>query len=127
MKFTVMDIDAAIAAHKAWRMHFSNVVQGIDAVGLNDLAVADHTVCVLGTWLDAPQQQEFHNLSVFRDILEVHRNFHEAARQIVDLLGNANVDAARDALGRDFNTISMRLILMLEEFKELAPGLPAKS
>ncbi len=85
MKFNAMDIDAAIAAHKAWRSRFCIAIEGIDADKLDDLSVTDHTSCVLGTWLYSPKQQECLNLSVFRDILET-------------------------------------LILLLEEFKEIAPG-----
>jgi hypothetical protein len=122
MKFNAMDIDAAIAAHKAWRSRFCIAIEGIDADKLNDLSVMDHTSCVLGTWLYSPKQQECLNLSVFRDILETHKDFHQTASQIIGLLGDAKVDEAQHALDSHFAEVSTTLILLLEEFKEFAPG-----
>lgn len=122
MKFNAMDIDAAIAAHKAWRTRFSSAIQGIDADKLKDLSVTDHTTCVLGTWLYSPKQQECLNLSVFRDILKTHQDFHQAANQIIGLLEEAKADEAQHALDSHFAKISTTLILLLEEFKEVAPG-----
>lgn len=121
MKFNTMDIDAAIAAHKAWRTRFAGAIHGIDAEKLRDLSVTDHTSCVLGTWLYSPKQQECLNLSVFRDILKTHQDFHKAASQIIELLEEAKVDEAQRTLESRFSDISTTLILQLEEFKESAP------
>ena len=122
MKFNAMDIDAAIAAHKAWRTRFSSAIHGIDADKLKDLSVTDHTTCVLGTWLYSPKQQECLNLSIFRDILKVHQDFHQSTSQIIRLLEEAQVDEAQHALDSNFDKISTTLILLLEEFKTIAPG-----
>lgn len=113
-----LNVEAAIAAHKAWRASFQSAIDGIDAEKLFDMSITDYTKCVLGTWIYANQQESFEELEIFRAIKEVHVEFHQLAGRIFDCLEKGQADAAQLLLENQFVLVSDALILLLEEFRD---------
>lgn len=112
-----LDIDSAIAAHKGWFASLQAAIDGIHATQILEMTVADHSKCVLGTWLHSTAPESFEDSELFRSIQEVHIEFHQIAGAIIDLLEQGNADQALHILEKKLPLVSDALLLLLEELR----------
>lgn len=111
-----IDIDAAIAAHKAWRGHLRFFLDGISNKTFTIESVRDHTACALGQWLYGPGA-DYNLFTQYSDLKEVHRLFHETAAEITRLHQAGDSERAETLLADEFTTYSRRVIELLELLK----------
>lgn len=112
-----LDIDSAIAAHKAWFASLQAAIEGIHASQILEMSVADHSKCVLGAWLHSAAPESFQDHDLLHSIQEVHIEFHQLAGMIVDLLEKGDADNALHILEMKLPLVSDALTLLLEELR----------
>lgn len=77
----VLDFDAAIKAHVAWKTRLSNYIENPDGSITQSDIKPDH-LCVLGKWIySCPVELE--SDKDFIELKEVHRKFHICAAGIL--------------------------------------------
>lgn len=121
-----LDIDTAIAAHKAWLKSFHLAIDGIDGDKLLDMSVADHSHCMLGIWLDSNQPEFFEHAELYNSIKEVHVEFHQLAGEVLGHLEHGETDAALRMLDKKLTLVSEALVLLLEGLQSKCFPAPAQ-
>ena len=111
------DIESAIAAHTGWRKVFVSAIEGCNADALKDLEISDHTQCVLGAWLHAPRQRVHADNEVFNDVVRIHKQFHEIAVHIIELIREGDVENAELLMHTDFDRTSQTLVVLMEQLR----------
>ena len=111
-----IDIDAAIAAHKAWRGHLRYFLDDISNKTFTIESARDHTACALGQWLYGPGAN-YSLFTQYSDLMEVHRLFHETAAEITRLHQAGDNERAETMLAEEFTVYSHRVIELLELLK----------
>ncbi|HEX6733701.1 MAG TPA: CZB domain-containing protein [Azonexus sp.] len=110
---TRIDIDAAIRSHNYWRRQFINAFAGGDYA---DMPLSEHRGCTLGQALASAQGTATASAD-FQRLIAVHNQFHELARDIVDLSNNGQGDAA-DLLLPELSEASHQLVVELDKLRE---------
>ncbi len=113
---TTFDIDAVIAAHKAWKSRLENVVLGIERHDLEVAAVVDDTRCRLGIWLHCENNRHV-TWRHFKHLILFHREFHEMAGAILTLVSDGQPARAETLLNNDFARLSQQLVDLLTQLR----------
>ena len=82
--------------HKAFKQKILDVVDG--RLNLKADRVPDHHSCRLGRWCEQASK-DIRRLSAYQQLLEPHNRVHDAARQVLVVLEQSGVEAARRAIG----------------------------
>lgn len=87
-----MDLDHALEAHVAWKVHFRMAIleQGTvdaDCIGREDC-------CDLGRWLHGEGRARLGGLAAFAACVERHRAFHDAAGRIARAINAGRLEEA---------------------------------
>ncbi len=86
----------------------------------NPNSVADHHSCAFGKWYDEVRK-EYGNISAFNEIYDVHKNFHEKAKQFSEKQSIENVNALASAsleIYTKFNLLADAFEKLMIEGKE---------
>ncbi len=111
-----IDIDAGIAAHKAWFSRLRYYLDGLTEGELSVGDVNDCTRCVLGAWLYGSGEQ-YSLFTQYHDLITVHRAFHELAGRIIELHQSGQTAVAETLLEGEFKSLSERVIALLNDIK----------
>tara|TARA_A100000171_G_C2120188_1_gene140325 strand:+ start:999 stop:1355 length:357 start_codon:yes stop_codon:yes gene_type:complete len=114
-----MDFDAAIREHADYKVKL--VLYLNESGKLDEKRLSKPSSCTLGGWIKQCQKQHFH-LIEFKDMVTVHKRFHETAGNILTLIKDGKRYDAKEALGADgiFSEIttelSQKLLLLKRRF-----------
>jgi len=107
-------IDQAIFKHSRLKFHLKNAIETAED-NVDHEEIKNHRVCQLGKWLDSTEGKALPNRS---EIIELHKNFHEEASQILDLALQGRKDEAImhiQPLTSKFSQLSSQLVNKLAE------------
>lgn len=111
-----IDIESAIAAHKAWSGRIRDVIEGKGKKDTSVNDVQDHTACVLGRYLYGVGQ-EYSLFNEYHKLLDTHQQFHEVATSVLQLHEAGDDAQARFLLDSKFQELTDRVIYLLNELK----------
>jgi hypothetical protein len=111
-----LDVDSAIGAHRAWKGRLEHVIIGIaeDSIDLNK--VGDDTRCLVGLWLFG-SGQKYSEWEHFSELVEVHKQFHSTACQIVSHFHDGETEQATLLLEGDFTRLSNDVVALLTQLR----------
>jgi len=109
------DFDKMIQSHSRWKFHLKDVIEH----GKSDLVIADvrnSHLCLFGQWLDSAEGRK---LPYYKELVELHREFHNEAANILQMAVNAQKEMALEKmkLGSRFNQIAAKLIDKIADIK----------
>ena len=113
-------IKAAVGAHSLWKGRLRAAIDD----GKTDLTVGgvrDDHQCTFGKWLHGPDLEAAAKQSKhYRECVELHRSFHQAAAAILALALAGKKQEAHTALepGHDFDKISLNLTKAMMAWKD---------
>ena len=87
-KLTTPILEIAKQNHLAWRDRIKDYFLGIAP---SDPEFVNHNECKLGRWLNSSESDNFKNLIIFKELLEVHQTMHETVPVIVDAKKSRNI------------------------------------
>jgi hypothetical protein len=111
-----IDIDAGIAAHKAWFGRLRSYLDGLTDGELSVGDVNDCKRCVLGQWLYGSGEQ-YNLFTHYHELIKVHQRFHEVAGQIVELHQSGQTAKAEALLETEFKFLSEQVVVLLTDLK----------
>lgn len=111
-----IDIDSAIAAHRAWSSRLSFYLDGISEDVVTVERVGDFTACVLGRWLYG-SGEDYKSFVQYHELLEVHKQFHLVAAEVVRLHHLGDDETANQLLAGEFEDLSHRVVEYLKQLK----------
>lgn len=79
-----INIRTAIDAHIRWRHRLESFVQGTSDENLQVPVVAADDQCALGRWLHGEAKQRYGHFDLFRELVEVHAQFHQYAGRVLE-------------------------------------------
>ena len=110
------EIDAAIAAHEAWKEDFRRAIDG----GADDSFVKDSYVddasCALGKWLKQ-NDQKLQSWQLLPILHSEHSSFHRVANQILGLIKGNQPDQASRLLNATFSSHSRMVVSLLRKLQ----------
>ncbi|MCA0041901.1 CZB domain-containing protein [Celeribacter litoreus] len=112
-----MDVNTAMAAHKAWLQKFRVAIderQELDA----DTICLDNK-CELGQWLHGDAKDQFGGHAFYEDTVDVHAKFHLQAAEVAKLINNHQFREASDQLksGAAYQRATNLVLQALVKFK----------
>lgn len=112
---TYEKINAAIAAHGAWKFKLREQLAKGTAAQIVDQA-GDFNNCAFGTWLRSlPAGMK--NQPEVAMAIKLHQQFHGCAKKIASESANGRKDAATQLLNGDFNQLSRDLTSAMTQWK----------
>lgn len=112
-----IDIEAAIAAHYAWKSRIAAYLAGNsleyfrpDIVGLNHR-------CTLGKWLQSVKNSSLGQYPVIQRLLSEHQNFHFYTSYIVSHTHAGKLAEAQKLYTEGFEATSKRVIDLLHQLQ----------
>jgi hypothetical protein len=110
-----MDFDAAISAHKLWRLRVQRIFTGSEHLTPDE--VSHHTECKFGKWYYGDGQKEYGGNRLFIELGSAHEQFHETVRKVVSLWNSGKPkEAQHEALRVD--ALSEDVIRLMQELKD---------
>ena len=110
-------LQSAIRDHCSWRERFEFSIDGIPSDRFDISKAGDHNICQLGKWL-VGDGLKFSNCPGFAELSATHVEFHNAAAQIVKLLGDGNREVARAMLENEFSLLSQEIVQQLQQLRQ---------
>lgn len=108
-----IDIDGAIRSHNLWRRQFMNAFAGGSYV---EMPLSGHRGCTLSSALSGIESA-CANSPAFRELVQVHDQFHALANEIVELSNNGLGNTA-DLLLPQLTEESHQLVALLDQLRE---------
>ena len=113
-----LDLSRAKAAHLAWKSRLRAFLDG--AGDLTEQQAVSHRHCDFGKWyLSADGLARYGHIQALRDVDAPHAELHRVIKEII-ALKNAGQDDAAEALMRQVETISSRIVGLLDETERIA-------
>jgi hypothetical protein len=102
------EINEIIWAHSQWKSHLRKAID-MQGSHLNAADAGNDKKCAFGKWL---QSAEAHRLENHAKLLELHRDFHQQAAQILQIALEGHRQMAHEAiaLGSPFNKLTAELV-----------------
>jgi len=94
-----MDLQAAITAHVAWRMHLRTAIARKEKV--DAAAIRSASRCDLGRWLAGEGRTKHGGAPEFGGLVARHEEFHREAAAVADAVNAGEYARAETMLGRD--------------------------
>jgi aerotaxis receptor len=91
-----LDVDAAIKAHQQWRVKLRNAILKNEVLDVATIRRDD--CCAVGKWIYGPGGQRWGQHPVFSSLLQAHREFHQEAGKVAELVNSGRHDEANRAL-----------------------------
>ncbi len=109
------DFDKMIQSHSRWKFRLKDIIEH----GKSDLVIADVRnahLCSFGQWLDSAEGRK---LPYYKELVELHRDFHDEAASILQIALSAQKEEALEKmkLGSHFNQIAAKLINKIADIK----------
>ena len=107
-------LNNAISNHHQWRSRLLDAAHGHEAV--DPLQVGDSKRCAFGHFLD--ENADIKRLPQYNEILRLHKNFHDEARRIANLILEGKKREAQHELllgNSAYNRMSQGMVRSLEE------------
>ena len=117
------DFDAAIEAHKAWKMKLRRAISNREQLDIATVSRDD--CCALGKWIHGPGGHRHGHHARFGDLRDKHRSFHQSVGEIARKINLGRHDDAERLLGSgsSFTAMSTDVVSVLNRFKrEVASG-----
>lgn len=112
-----IDIDAAIAAHHAWKSRIAAYLAGNSLEYFRpDIVGLDHR-CTLGQWLQSVKKTSLGQNPVIQRLLTEHQNFHFYASYIVSYTHAEKLEKAQKLYDEGFEATSKRVIGLLHQLQ----------
>jgi hypothetical protein len=106
-------IDAAILAHRTWVGGFKSAYKGINTETFDLAKARDSSNCLLGRWLSTEAAALHLGSESLQKIVEQHREFHQVAGTIAELLNHGQMNRQTEVLVEQFDDISKELVRLL--------------
>lgn len=116
---TGLDLNAAIAAHRNWKLRLDSVLAGRSSEDLLAEHICFDDRCDLGKWIHGPAKAKLRGLVGFQKLVADHRTFHHAASNVVALAKAGKADQALAILTGPYDTASRNVIAALEEIESI--------
>ncbi len=110
-----LDFDVVIQSHSHWKYLLKNAIQqGQSEHTVTDARNPHH--CAFGQWLYSPAGK---TLPDYLEIVEMHKQFHEEAANVLELALRKQTNQALEGLklGSPFNQASAKLINKLTDIR----------
>jgi len=114
-----LDLKAAIAAHRNWKLKLDDVLAGRSDEDLKAEHICFDDRCDLGKWIHGPAKAKLNALVGFQKLVSDHRTFHHAASNVVALAKAGKADQALTILTGPYDTASRNVIAALEEIESI--------
>ncbi|TGD72325.1 hypothetical protein E4634_15280 [Mangrovimicrobium sediminis] len=113
------EIPKAVAAHGKWKSKLRAAIDTGEAESTPEKVKMDNN-CSFGIWLHERIDDQHRGSPFYRDVLQLHADFHKEAGSILELALNGDKDEAnkRIGLGSNFSSISAQLTNKMTEWKE---------
>jgi len=92
------EISKAISAHGQWKVKLRNAIDTGECESTPDKVKMDNN-CSFGKWLHYRLEDQHKNTPIFKEIVDLHADFHKEAGSILDLALKGNKDEANKMLG----------------------------
>ena len=117
-----LDFDRAIEAHHQWRVTLRNSIARKLKVDVDRLRRDD--CCELGRWLHGPARQSWGSNPAFTRLLQHHRDFHQEAGKIGDLINQSQLREAERLVspGQAFNKAGLQVVADIVALREAVQG-----
>jgi methyl-accepting chemotaxis protein len=114
------DFDAAIEAHRAWKIKLRNAISHHEKLDVGTISRDD--CCPLGKWIHGPGGHHYGSKPRFVELQNKHRDFHRAVGTIAQSINDGQHANAEKLLGAGsaFTTISTDIVSVLTRFKRSA-------
>ncbi len=112
------EIDKAIAAHGQWKVKLRNAIDTGTCESTPDKVKMDDN-CSFGKWLNHRIDNSYKNTSLYKEVIDLHANFHKEAGTILELALNGNKDEANELMkiGGKFTSYSGQLTRKMKEWQ----------
>lgn len=94
MQLQGLDVSAAIAAHRNWKIRLESYVKGTSTEQLDHAVICKDNNCALGKWIYSDSCVTMSDIGVFQELKEIHAKFHIAAGKIVELTDSGEHEMA---------------------------------
>lgn len=111
------DLDTAIQLHIRWRRQFLNAFAGGDYA---DMPLSEHRGCTLAKVL-SEASGEYVASDEFKQLVQLHNQFHTLAGEVVDLSNNG-LGSTADLLLPELNETTHQLNAQLNKMREIIPA-----
>jgi hypothetical protein len=112
-----IDVEAAIAAHSAWKSRIAAYLAGNSLEYFRpDIVGLDHR-CTLGQWLQSVKKTSLGQYPEIKRLLTEHQNFHFYASYIVSYTHAGKLDKAQKLYEEGFEATSKRVIGLLHQLQ----------
>lgn len=114
-----LDVDAFIDAHRLWKVKLRDAIENRDKVDTDALKRDD--CCALGKWIYGDGERRFGGAPSFVDLLSLHRNFHQVAGDVAEMINEQRFIDAEDALapGTPFSDATRNVVHVLSAVKRI--------
>ena len=96
-------------AHARWKMRLVDYMNGRSRERLEAAVVSCDDKCDLGQWIYGDALR-YGSLQEYRDLRQVHAEFHKSVGAIVEAVESRQIDEAKKLLGADFSRNSNRTV-----------------
>ncbi len=118
-----LDFVAAIEAHRKWKQRLTAYAEGNSTESLDHTVICRDDQCALGKWIYGQGAKHTGHLPLFHQLKAKHAQFHISASQVVELVQNAQQDAAMELIlhgefsknSRDVQTLISKLFVEMKE------------
>lgn len=110
-----LNIESAVAAHRSWCRKLKFVINDITDGQIDADLIGDETHCVFGNWLSGSGGREYSTAEEFGQILVVHKSFHEAASEIVQLSHSGKRYEANSLIITKLEPLSHEILRLLNQ------------
>ena len=114
-----LDIDVAIMAHENWKLRLESCLHGTSHEHLTAEKVGCDDACDLGKWIYGDGEQHLGKYATFTELRNSHRQFHQAAANVLTLANSGHRDEAEVLLHGEFERMSNHVNCRLRDLKAL--------
>jgi methyl-accepting chemotaxis protein len=116
------DFDAAIEAHRAWKLKLRRAISSEEKLDVATIARDD--CCALGQWIHGPGGHHHGNNPRFGALRDKHRDFHQSVGEIARKINRGRHEDAEALLGTgsSFTALSTDIVSVLNRFKSEVGG-----
>ncbi len=111
-------IDKAIGAHGSWKQKLRTAIDTGESEARPENVKKDYN-CSFGKWLHERIDPSTKSSSYYKEVVELHAEFHQEAGDILDisLKGNKDEASERIKLGSNFSKVSADLTRKMKEWQ----------
>ncbi|MGB1237147.1 MAG: CZB domain-containing protein [Pseudomonadales bacterium] len=112
------EIEKAISAHGQWKVKLRRAIDTGVCESTPDKVKQDNN-CSFGKWLHYRLDEQYKDCEMYRDVVNLHANFHREAGTILELALNGEREQAQDLikLGGRFSRYSGQLTRTMKQWQ----------